>query len=85
MEAIIVAPKKRERRVPASLIKEVLDGQPIYYKGYRSVMYGHKNLEEIKGASSLQSLIINFIQKILIKNLDEMMYLPMTGEIGLHL
>jgi hypothetical protein len=46
MEAIIIAPKKRERRVPASLIKEVLDGQPIYYKGYRSVMYGHKNLEE---------------------------------------
>lgn len=37
------------------------------------------------GASSLQSLIINFIQKILIKNLDEMIYLPMTGEIGLHL
>ena len=85
MEAIIVAPKKRERRVPASLIKEVLDGQPIYYKGYRSVMYGHKNLEDIRGASSLKSLIINFIQKILIKNLDENMYLPMTGEIGLHL
>lgn len=85
MEAIIVAPKKRERRVPASLIKEVLDGQPIYYKGYRSVMYGHKNLEEIMGASSLQSLIINFIQKILIKNLDDFNYLILTGEPGLHL
>jgi len=85
MEAIIVAPKKRERRVPASLIKEVLDGQPIYYKGYRSVMYGHKNLEEIMGASSLQGLVILYIQRLLNKNLDEMMYLPMTGEIGLHL
>ncbi len=85
MEAIIAAPKKRERRVPASLIKEVLDGQPIYYKGYRSVMYGHKNLEEIMGASSLQSLIINFIQKILIKNLDDFNYLILTGEPGLHL
>jgi len=85
MEAIISAPKKRERRVPASLIKEVLDGQPIYYKGYRSVMYGHKNLEEIMGASSLQSLIINFIQKILIKNLDDFNYLILTGEPGLHL
>jgi hypothetical protein len=85
MEAIIVAPKKRERRVPASLIKEVLDGQPIYYKGYRSVMYGHKNLEEIMGASSLQGLIILYIQRLLNKNLDETMYLPMTGEIGLHL
>ena len=85
MEAIIVTPKKRERRVPASLIKEVLDGQPIYYKGYRSVMYGHKNLEEIMGASSLQGLVILYIQRLLNKNLDEMMYLPMTGEIGLHL
>jgi len=85
MEAIISAPKKRERRVPASLIKEVLDGQPIYYKGYRSVMYGHKNLEEIMGASSLQSLIINYIQKILIKNLDDFNYLILTGEPGLHL
>ena len=85
MEAIIVAPKKRERRVPASLIKEVLDGQPIYYKGYRSVMYGHKNLEEIMGASSLQGLIILYIQRLLNKYLDENMYLPMTGEIGLHL
>lgn len=85
MEAIIVAPKKRERRVSASLIKEVLDGQPIYYKGYRSVMYGHKNLEEIMGASSLQGLVILYIQRLLNKNLDEIMYLPMTGEIGLHL
>ncbi|MDZ7936139.1 MAG: Uma2 family endonuclease [Emticicia sp.] len=85
MEAAISAPKKRERRVPASLIKEVLDGQPIYYKGYRSVMYGHKSLEEIMGASSLQGLIILYIQRLLNKNLDEMMYLPMTGEIGLHL
>ena len=57
--------------MPASLIKEVLDGQAIYYKGNRSVMYGHKNLEEIIGASSLQSLNINFIQRILIKNLDD--------------
>lgn len=85
MGGIIVAPKKRERRVPASLIKEVLDGQPIYYKGYRSVMYGHKNLEGIMGARSLQSLIINFIQKILIKNLDDLNYLILTGEPGLHL
>ncbi len=85
MEAIIEAPKRRERRVPESLIKEVLDGQPIFYKGYRSVMYGHKNLEEIMGASSLQGLIILYIQRLLNKYLDENMYLPMTGEIGLHL
>ena len=65
MEATIVAPKKRERRVPASLIKEVLDGQPIYYKGYRSVMYGHKNLEEIMGASSLEGLVILLHSKII--------------------
>lgn len=85
METIKIQHKRRERKVPEHLVKEVLDGQPIYYKGYRSVMYGHKNLDDIMGASSLQALIINFIQKILIKNLDDFNYLVLAGEAGLHL
>ena len=42
-------------------------------------MYGHKNLDDIIGASSLQILIINFIQKVLIKNLDDFNYLVFAG------
>lgn len=77
--------KKVKRKIPEYLIKETLDGQPIYYNNYRSVMNGHKNLSDIMGASSLQALIILYIQRLLNKNLDENLYLPITGEAGLHL
>lgn len=85
MDTIALSSKRRERKVPEYRIKEVLDGQPIYYKGYLSVMYGHKNFEEIIGASSLQALIINFIQKVLIKNLDDSTYLVLASKAGLHI
>ncbi|RYU96879.1 Uma2 family endonuclease [Emticicia agri] len=85
METTLLTPKKRERKIPEYLVKEVLNGTPIYYKGYKSVLNGNKTLEEIMGSSGLQGLIILFIQKLLIKNLDEKLYLPLTGEVGLHL
>ena len=85
METTLLSSKKRERKIPEYLVKEVLNGIPIYYKGYKSVLNGNKTLEEIMGSSGLQGLIILFIQKLLIKNLDENLYLPLTGEVGLHL
>ncbi len=85
MYTTLLSFKKRERKIPEYLVKEVLDGIPIYYKGYKSVLNGNKTLEEIMGSSGLQGLIILFIQKLLIKNLDENLYLPLTGEVGLHL
>ena len=85
METTLLSSKKRERKIPEYLVKEVLNGIPIYYKGYKSVLNGNKTLEEIIGSSGLQGLIILFIQKLLIKNLDENLYLPLTGEVGLHL
>lgn len=85
MIEVEIVPKKRTKKVPERLIKEVLDGQPIYYKDYRSVINGRKNLEDIMGASSLQGLIILYIHRLLNKNLDENIYFPITGEIGLHI
>jgi Uma2 family endonuclease len=84
MTTLIQSPK-RPRKVPEYLIKEVLDGIPVYYKGYRSVMFGHKKIEDIMGASSLQILIINYIQRVLLRFLNEDTYFVFAGESGLHL
>ncbi|MFN8348228.1 MAG: Uma2 family endonuclease [Spirosomataceae bacterium] len=84
MTNLIQSPK-RPRKVPEYLIKEILDGKPVYYKGYRTVMFGDKKLEDIMGASSLQALIISYIQRILWKFLSEDDYFVFSGEPGLHL
>ncbi len=61
METLDIAPKKRRillhtkrpTAIPESLVYERLDGQPIYYQGYRDVMAGRKTIEEIIGSSTL--------------------------------
>ena len=37
-----------------SLVYEVLDGRPLYYRGYEDVLTGKKLPEDIIGSSSLQ-------------------------------
>jgi hypothetical protein len=85
MEATLEAPKILGLKIPEYLIKETLNGKPIYYKDYKSVLFGQKNAEEIMGASSLQVLITNFINKLLLIGLDDARYFVFTGEVGLHL
>ena len=57
--------------IPDTLIYEMVDGQPIYYRGYREVLAGKKTVEEIMSDGNIQawlkvqiaSLIINQISK----------------------
>lgn len=79
------AQRKVPRKVPAYLIKEVLNGIPIYYKGYKAVLRKEKTLEGIMGSSGLQSLIVSYIYKLLVRQLSDDMYHILTGETGLHL
>jgi Uma2 family endonuclease len=82
------SPRKTKRpikKVPEHLICEILDGMPIYYKGYLDVIEGKKTFEEIMGSSSLQAFIIGFLLKTLYKNLDETQFILFTNEAGLHL
>ncbi len=55
--------------VPASLIYEWDDGQPIYYRGYQEVLMGKKTAEEIMGDSTLQAWIKSklYLFQLLIK------------------
>lgn len=78
-------PKIPAKKIPASLIYEIIDGKPIYYKGYREVLGGTKKISEIMGSSNLQSTIIEYMLMILFKNLDLGKYRILTNKTGLHL
>ena len=76
---------KRKLNIPSSLVWEVIDGQPLYRRGYKDVMKKLKTLEEIMGTSSYQSLICQYINKLLNRQLDDEKYDVMANEVGLNL
>ena len=50
MEAVTEKKKKKKaEKIPDYLIKEVMDGIPFYYKGYKDVLNKTKTKEEIMG------------------------------------
>lgn len=71
--------------IPAALIYEVLNGRPLYYRGYREVMAQHLNPEYVMGSSSLQSILVTIINLYLGQVLNRKKYIPATNEAGLHL
>ncbi|MCU0326718.1 MAG: Uma2 family endonuclease [Spirosomaceae bacterium] len=88
MPELMTYPKQRRvTKVPDYLVKEVIEGKPVYYKGYKSVLRKEKTLEEIMGISSLQSIILWYLSRIVLgsKNIDDRKYFVFTGESGLHI
>jgi len=49
------------RSIPKSLFYEMVDGKPIYYRGYQDYLSGKKQLEELMGSSFIQSMIVTRI------------------------
>ncbi len=82
---ILESPKRKSRKIPANLIREVLRGKPLYYRGYKDVLNGTKQIEEIMGCSSLQSFLVGFIHGILFSKINRKKYILTTNETGLHL
>ena len=68
-----------------SLIYEEMDGEPLYYQGYRQVLDHQKTLDDIMGSSSLQATIIRLLLKYLYTNVDGKGFKVYTNEAGLHL
>lgn len=81
----MVLPRIPAKKIPASLIYEIIDGKPIYYKGYEEVVNGTKTIEEVMGSSNLQSTIIEYLLMVLFKSIDLTKYRVLTNETGLHL
>ena len=73
------------RRVPDALIYEIMDGKPVYRKGYRDVLSGKKTIGEIMGSSSLQAIIVYYLTGFISQFIDEDVYNVLTNEAGLHL
>lgn len=73
------------RKIPEEFIYEIMDGKPIYYKGYKEAIKKHLSAEEIIGSSSLQSDLINFILEVIHQFYDRKKYKIHTNEPGLQL
>ncbi len=69
--------------IPKSLIYEMVDGKPIYYKGYREFLIGENKSGEPMGSSLLQSMIITRLVILLYKHLEQDYYI-LTNELGLQ-
>ncbi len=77
--------RPKPRNVPDYLIYEIMDGKPIYYKGFRDVLSGKKQVEEIMGSSKLQSYIVTYLTAMLVNFLDEELFTVLGHEAGIHL
>ena len=75
----------RAKKIPESLIHETIDGKPFYRKGYRDVVAGKKTLEEIMGASTLQSIIVYYLTVFIGKFIDEDQFFVLVSEPGIHI
>lgn len=71
--------------IPSSLIYEVLNGRPLYYRGYREVLAKNLNPESITGNNVLQCVLTSLIYGHVADNRDKKKYLPVTNEVGIHL
>jgi len=56
-----------EESIPKSLVREIIDGKPYYYKGYREVLAGNMNIEGVMGCSALQTYIISYNPRHLLR------------------
>lgn len=69
--------------IPKELIYEIIDGKPIYYKGYKAYLRKEKTLDDIIGTGRLQTRILNAIQRHLILNYHDD-YKFLSNEVGIH-
>ena len=89
----IAQPTPRPRRLNAArrdllrerLVRETLDGRPLYYTDYQAVLAGRKTAEEIMGSSSLQWVLVGYFMEFMILYLDRKKYWFATNEAGVHL
>lgn len=75
----------RNQEIPDYLIYEVLEGKPVYYKGYKEVLAKNKTLEDIMGSSCLQLVIIEYLLRALYPVFEPSIYRVLTNKAGSHI
>lgn len=76
--------KASVQNIPEALIYEMVDGTPIYYKGYKEYLKGNKQIEELMGSSYLQGALCTQLIILLGGLLDLTKYRLISSEIGLR-
>ncbi|MEM6842297.1 MAG: Uma2 family endonuclease [Bacteroidota bacterium] len=71
--------------IPNHLVYEMIEGKPIPYRGYESVLSQEKTLDDIMGSSSLQSALVSIVLQFLYQKLSDNKYFIATNEAGLHI
>ncbi len=71
------------QKIPENLIYEMVNGVPIYYKGYKDYLNGNKQLGELMGSSKLQSFLISELI-FLIRSFLGNGYYIFSNELGLQ-
>ena len=71
------------KTIPKALIYEMVDGKPIYYKGYKDYLSGDKQIDELMGSSYLQALIGTQLIIILSRLIDLKKYQLISNGVGL--
>lgn len=71
--------------VPDYLVREVIDGDRWFYRGYRDVLAGLKTSEEIMACSTFQSVLVNYLNTKLWVHLEDEPYWVMSNEVGNNL
>jgi hypothetical protein len=79
------AKKQTRRAVPDFLVREVVEGVPFYYPGFRSVLNKTKKMEDVMADSVLQGSLKSQIGFFLNAHLPAKKYRIIVGESGLHI
>lgn len=77
--------KKPQQEIPEVFIAEYLDGMPLYYKGYKTIIDTPSKAEEIMGAGGIHSILLDFFYLLIADNLDRKKYWRYSGEAGLRI
>lgn len=76
---------EEKQAIPSYLIRDMIDGVPYYYKGYKDVLNKTKTRHDIMPCSTLQAEIIMYLNVLLIQAMILKKYRIYTGESGNHL
>ncbi len=76
---------KEKQEIPSYLMRDMIDGVPYYYKGYRDVLNKTKTIHDIMPCSTLQAEIIMYLNILLIQAINLSKFRIYTGESGNHL
>ncbi|MEL7119609.1 MAG: Uma2 family endonuclease [Bacteroidota bacterium] len=70
-------------KVPTNLIYEMVNGKPIYYKGYQDYLSGRKKIVEVMGSSKIQAYLVAELI-FLLKSYLSKEYIVFTNELGIQ-